>query len=236
MRCLLFAGSALALITALPLRADEAPPPVPLGQLSDAVTPSAYRLDLTVDPAAARFSGHVEIDATLHTASRFVYLHGRDLAMHALTASVGGKAPGAKTFAGDWNQVDPTGVALVTFPTPLPAGPVTFRFDYDAGFQDGPQGMFHVHVRNDWYSWTQFESIDARAAYPGFDQPGYKQPFAVTLRTPPGLTAVSNAPETGVTREAGMDVHHFAPSAPLPTYLLAMMVGPFVTAAAAAPP
>jgi len=231
MRCLLVACSAFAVMTALPVRADETPPPVPRGQLSDAVTPSAYRLDLTVDPAAPRFSGHVEIDATLHSPSRFVYMHGRDLAMHSLTASFGGK-----TYAGDWKQVDPTGVALITFAAPLPAGLVTFRFDYDAGFQDGPQGMFHVHVGNDWYSWTQFESIDARAAYPGFDQPGYKQPFAVTLRTPPRLTAVSNAPETGVTREAGMDVHHFAPTAPLPTYLLAMMVGPFVGAAGAVPP
>ncbi|MDP9055889.1 MAG: M1 family metallopeptidase [Pseudomonadota bacterium] len=234
MRCLLVAGSALALLGALgalPVRAEETPPPVPQGQLSDAVTPSAYRLDLTVDPAAARFTGHVEIDAALHTPSRFVYMHGRDLAILALTATVAGKS-----YAGVWKQVDPTGVALVTFATRLPAGPVTFRFDYDAGFQDGPQGMFHVHVGNDWYSWTQFESIDARAAYPGFDQPGYKQPFVVTLRTPPGLTAVSNAPETGVTREAGMDVHHFAPTAPLPTYLLAMMVGPFVTANGVVPP
>ncbi len=233
MRYLLLACSTLAVMTAGPVRADDAPPPVPQGKLTDAVTPSAYRLDLTVDPAATRFSGHVEIDATLNAPSRFVYLHGRDLAMHALTASVG-----SKVYAGQWQQVDPTGVALVTFPAALPAGKVTFRFDYDAGFQDGPSGIFHVKVGGDWYSWSQFESIDARAAYPGFDQPGYKQPFWVTLRTPPGQTAVSNAPETEITREAGLDVHHFAPTAPLPTYLLAMMVGPFatVTGVAAATP
>jgi aminopeptidase N len=46
--------------------------------------------------------------------------------------------------------------------------------------------MFRVKVGDQWYSWTQFESIDARAAYPSFDQPGYKQPFTVTLRTPKG--------------------------------------------------
>ncbi|HWU02280.1 MAG TPA: M1 family aminopeptidase, partial [Novosphingobium sp.] len=77
---------------------------------------------------------------------------------------------------------------------------------------------------------TQFESIDARSAFPGFDQPGYKQPFTVTLRTPAGLTAVSNAPEAGLAHENGADVHRFAATAPLPTYLLAMMVGPFATA------
>src|SRR5271166_6223481 len=37
----------------------------PQGRLSDDVTPTAYRLDLTVDPSRARFSGHTEIDALL---------------------------------------------------------------------------------------------------------------------------------------------------------------------------
>ncbi len=236
MRPLFLACSAVALLAGTPAmfgssaKAQETPPPVPAGQLPDAVKPSAYRLDLTIDPAATRFSGHVEIDATLRAPSGFVYLHGRDLTMHALTAIIGGKV-----YPGEWRQVDPTGVALATFASPLPAGPVTFRFDYDAGFQNGPSGMFHVKVGDDWYSWTQFESIDARAAYPGFDQPGYKQPFTVTLRTPPGLTAVSNSPETGVSHEGGMDVHHFAPTLPLPTYLLAMMVGPFATASGTVP-
>src|SRR5690606_24420954 len=69
-----------------------------------------------------------------------------------------------------------------------------------------------------------------RAAFPSFDQPSFKTPFTITLRTPAGLKAVSNAPQTGVTREAGLDVHRFAPTLPLPTYLVAVMTGPFVTA------
>lgn len=208
-----------------------APPPVPMGKLPDAVIPAAYRLDLTVDPAQPRFSGHVEIDAMVKQASRFVYLHGRDLAMRKATATIAGR-----TISGTWAQVDPTGVALLTFPKALPAGPVTFAFDYDAAFQDGPAGLFRVKVGDDWYGWSQFESIDARAAYPGFDQPGYKQPFTVTLRTPPGLTAVSNTPETSAPREGGLAVHHFAQTLPLPTYLLAVMVGPFAAATGAVPP
>jgi aminopeptidase N len=209
----------------------ETPPPMPEGKLTDAVRPAAYRLDLTVDPTKERFGGHVEIDATIKESSRFVYLHGRDLNVAKAVATVGGRS-----LTGTWKQVDPTGVALLTFAEPLPAGAVTFAFDYDAGFNEGPAGMFRVHVGDQWYSWTQFESIDARAAYPGFDQPGYKQPFTVTLHTPAGLKAVSNAPETSVTQEAGLDVHHFAPTLPLPTYLLAMFVGPFATVDGAVPP
>ena len=113
---------------------------------------------------------------------------------------------------------------------------MTFAFRYDAPFYNGPSGMFRVKVDGDWYSWTQFESIDARAAFPSFDQPSFKTPFTVTLRTPPGLTAVSNAPEVSTAQEGGLEVHRFAPTLPLPTYLVAMMVGPFATLAGEVPP
>ena len=229
---LAFASPALAARGAItPVAAVAAAAPVPLGQLTDAVRPAAYRLDLTVDPAQERFSGHVEIEATLKTASKFVDLHGRDLAIRKAVASVGGKA-----FAGSWTVLDTSGVARLTFAEPLPAGPVTFTFDYDAPFESSPAGMFRVKVGDDWYSWTQFESIDGRAAFPSFDEPGFKTPFTVTLRTKPGQVAVSNAPEISRTLENGLEVHRFAPTLPLPTYLVAMMVGPFAVLEGAVPP
>ena len=104
------------------------------------------------------------------------------------TATAGGRAIPAQ-----WRAVDDSGVAELTFAEPLPAGPVTLAFEYDAPFNDGPAGLFRVKVGDDWYSWSQFQSIDARAAFPSFDQPSFKTPFTVTLRTPPGLVAVSNA-------------------------------------------
>ena len=203
--------------------AAPAPVVVPKGRLSDATRPTAYRLDLTVDPAQPRFAGKVEIDAVLAEPSRTVILNGHELAMHRAVARFADR-----TIAGEWKQVDPTGVVVLTFPEELPAGPVTLAFEYDAPFNNGPAGMFRVKVGEDWYSWTQFQSIDARAAFPGFDQPSFKAPFTVTLRTPPGLVAVANGPEASKAQEGGLDVHRFAPTLPLPTYLVALMVGPFV--------
>ncbi|MBS0477655.1 MAG: M1 family metallopeptidase, partial [Proteobacteria bacterium] len=238
MRNLLLATSLFSLVCGAPALAEApsiAPAPVlsapPKGPLTDAVKPSAYRLDLTVNPDNERFSGKVEIDAMLKASSTFVDLHGRDLGIKKAVATAAGK-----TYVGTWTQVDPTGVARLTFAEPLPAGPVTFAFDYDAAFESGPAGMFRVKVGDDWYSWTQFESIDARAAFPSFDQPGFKQPFTVTLRTKPGQVAVSNAPEVSKTLEGGLEVHRFAPTLPLPTYLVAMMVGPFATLEGTVPP
>lgn len=205
---------------------------VPLGELAEAARPAAYRLDLTVDPSHPRFSGHVEIDVDLAAPTATIDLHGRGLAVTRVVAMAAGRE-----VAGTWREVEPvTGVARLTFAQDLPAGRVTLAFDYDAPFSDGPSGMFRVEVGGAWYSWTQFQSIDARAAFPGFDQPGFKTPFTLTLRTPPGFVAVGNGPETGPpTTESGLAVHRFAPTPPLPTYLVAMMVGPFATLSGEAP-
>jgi aminopeptidase N len=229
----LLASTLLAAATAIPAaHAEQAAAPVaaqapaqsvPAGRLSDAATPVAYRLDLTIDPDKERFSGKVEIDAKLKQPADHIFLHGRDLAIHKAMATVGGK-----TFAGTWSQPDPTGTGVLTFAHALPAGPVTLSFEYDAPFTTGsPSGLFRVNVGGTWYSWSQFESIDARAAFPSFDEPGFKTPFTVTLRTRPGHTAVSNAPQVSTTLENGLEVHRFAPTLPLPTYLVALMVGPF---------
>ncbi len=212
-----------------------APAPIavdlPAGQLTDAARPTAYRLDLTVDPDKTRFSGHVEIDAVLKVPSRTVVLHGRNLAVRQVVAKVGGRQ-----ISGIWVQGDPTGVGAVTFAEELPAGAVTLSFEYDAAFGEGPAGMFRVKVGDAWYSWTQFESIDGRAAFPSFDEPGFKVPFTVTLRTKPGQVAVSNTPETSTTMENGLQVHRFAQTLPLPTYLVAMFVGPFTMVEGTVPP
>lgn len=225
MRHILLAAASLLLVPAV--QAQTAPPPVatiPAGRLSDAVAPKAYRLDLSIDPNQPRFSGRVEIDAQLKQASTAIFLHGNGLTVHKASATVAGR-----TVAAQWRQVDDSGVAELTFAEALPAGPVTLAFAYDAAFNDGPAGLFRVKVGEDWYSWSQFQSIDARAAFPSFDQPSFKTPFTVTLRTPPGLVAVSNAPQVSQKDEGGQDVHRFAPTLPLPTYLVAMMVGPFAT-------
>lgn len=200
--------------------------PAPSALLPTDVQPRAYRLDLTIDPAKQHFSGRVEVDTVLARPSQRIILHGRALAMRRAVAIVGDQR-----FPGTWRQTDPLGRAEVNFDQAVPAGAVTLAFEYDAPFYNGPEGLFRAQVGKDWYSWSQLESIDARAVFPSFDQPSFKTPFNVTIRTPPGLMAVSNAPELTKTSEAGLDVHRFAATRPLPTYLVALMVGPFASAA-----
>ncbi len=76
---------------------------------------------------------------------------------------------------------------------------------------------------------TQFESTDARRAFPCWDEPAFKAVFQVTLVVDQGLTAVSN---TRVVREtalrgSGKKEVVFADSIKMSTYLVAFIVGEF---------
>ncbi|WBY08360.1 M1 family metallopeptidase [Sphingomonas sp. 7/4-4] len=199
--------------------------PLPTGKLPDTVKPIAYRLDMTILPERERFSGHTEIDVELKQPAASIFMHGRDLKVSRAVVKIG-KRETPVTFT----QKSPTGLAQVDFGRTIPAGKLTLKFDYNAAFAGGPSGLYRIKVGDDWYSWSQFESIDARAAFPSFDQPGYKTPFTVSVTTKPGFVAVSNAPEQGKPLSAGKLVkHRFAPTEPLPTYLVAFVTGPFVT-------
>jgi aminopeptidase N len=213
--------SSTAALAATPIVPDAN---APRGKLPDTATPAAYRLDFTILPESDRFSGHDEIDINLNRPAKSLYLHGRDLEMTKAVAIVGGK-----TIPVKWTQVDQTGTARIDFPQTMPAGKMTLAFDYTAPFGDSASGMFHVKVGEQWYSWTQFESIDARAAFPGFDEPGYKTPFTVSVTTHPGFVVIGNSPQASVTKTAsGMEKHQLEPTKPLPTYLVAIDTGPFV--------
>jgi aminopeptidase N len=200
-----------------------AAPTYPAGRLPDTIRPTAYRLELTIDPAASEFSGHTEIDAVLARSTRTVFLHGRGLHVSRVLVTQAGHAP----VTAHYREVDPTGVAELELPAELAAGPLTLSFDYRAAFRTGAEGLFHAEVAGDWYAWTQMEPIDARRMFPGFDEPGFKTPFSVTVTAPRNAKVFANAPELEAKDSGSSTVHRFAPTKPLPTYLVALGVGPF---------
>jgi aminopeptidase N len=217
-------------IVALLSLSSSAAAQVSTGRLTGDVTPTAYRLELSVSPKLPRFRGHTEIDVTVKGGETSITLHGRGL--HVTTASV---TQAGKTLSARYREVDPSGVARVELPRALEPGEAKLVFDYDAAFGSGPSGMYRLKVADRWYAWTQFEAIDARAAFPCFDQPGFKTPFTISLITAASDLAISNETETQSRPEHKLVRHDFATTAPLPTYLVAFAVGPFDVVEATVP-
>ena len=151
--------------------APQAAEQIPLLQLPRTVVPTHYRLELTILPESARFTGHAEIDVTFKEPRTSMYLHGRDLTVHsAKLVPAGGTA-----IAAHYEQVDPTGVVRLTFDKQVPAGEAKLVFDYDAAYHAALEGLYKVVDRGDSYVFSQFENIDARRAFPSSTSPASRR-------------------------------------------------------------
>jgi len=191
-------------------------------RLSDSVVPTAYRLELAVDPSQPTFSGAVWISVQVQAATEVIRLHAKDLDVRsAEVARPGGESVAAAPVAGH------NGGLALAVSAPLTTGEYVIHMTFAGRFADGLVGLYRVQVAGDFYAFTQFEALHARRAFPCFDEPRFKTPWEVTLRVPHALVAASNAPLATVSQDGVLDVVRFAATKPLPTYLVALAVGPF---------
>lgn len=217
----LIALLAVLVTTATPTLADTES--APAGRLPAGIAPTHYRLSLTIDPSTESFSGEVSIRVNVKTPTRNIWLHGLGLTVSAVSVTAGSSRIPAR-----YEEVDHEfGVSRVVTDVPVPAGEATLAFSYTAPFRTSDEGLYRTKADKDWYAFTQFEAIDARRAFPGFDEPGFKTPFDITVRTRATDKAVTNTPEVrAVTEPDGWVRHEFETTRPLPTYLIAFAVGP----------
>ncbi|XP_062557607.1 aminopeptidase N-like [Armigeres subalbatus] len=77
---------------------------------------------------------------------------------------------------------------------------------------------------------TQFESTDARSAFPCYDEPGIKTTYSVRIACGLGYTARANAPALGVQILAGgKKLTTFQTTPRMQTYLVAFLVSDFIS-------
>ena len=195
-------------------------------RLDRSVIPTHYTLELSIDPTTEKFSGRVAIAVEIGAETRLVRLHGQDMTFRDISVEVQRKKRAARVVAGKNG-----GLALIV-ESPLPVGPATIHLTYEAPFSSVPTGLYRVEERGEWYAFTQFEPLDARRAFPSFDQPEFKTPYTVTLRVPTGSLGLSNGTQHEQSTDGQWQRFSFAPTKPLPTYLVAFAVGPFDVIAA----
>jgi alanyl aminopeptidase len=209
-------------VTALLATAVDAAPAPPTLRLPGDVRPVRQAVDLHVDPGLEPYSGEIDVELEVTRETPLLWLNATGLKVTSASLGPEGRLRPARVVAG--------GDDFVGFApeAPLAAGRARLRASFEGtASRLLNEGLFAMKEGDEWYAFTQFEPVSARRAFPCFDEPAYKIPWDVTLRVPRGQVALSNAPVASTTRDGDLDVVRFAPTRPLPAYLVAVAVGPF---------
>jgi len=191
------------------------------------VLPRHYDLEMRPDLEGGTFSGSVSIHVeVIHGASRIVLNSvGLSVGRATITDSTGPRRLDVEA------DVDNERIAL----SPeggTRSGTAIIELDFTGSFDDRLRGFYRSTLTNsdgttDSIATTQFQSTDARRAFPCFDEPDMKATFAISLVAPEGLLAISNGAELSrAPLGDGTDRVVFEETIPLSTYLVAFVVGP----------
>ena len=187
-------------------------------RLPSNVHPEHYSLHLTPDLKAATFTGDETIELVLDAPSKTITLNALELTISSVTSG-GQKAD--VSFDTEKEQ------ATFTFPQALPAGKATLAITYAGMLNDKLRGFYLSKTVKRNYAVTQFESTDARRAFPSFDEPAMKATFDISLTVDKGDVVISNANQIKDKKDREKHTVSFATTPKMSTYLVAFLVGDF---------
>ena len=188
------------------------------------VKPERYEIFLKPDLIGFSFEGEETISLVLSKPTKEITLHSAEIDIKSAEwikgsqESIGGRV--------EYNKKAET--ATFIFPKSLKTGKGELKIKFSGILNDKMRGFYRSKYGEKHMATTQFESTDARRAFPSFDEPNQKAIFDVTLMIPGNTVAISNTVESVVKEdEAGWKVVKFAPTPKMSTYLLAFIVGEF---------
>ncbi len=194
-------------------------------RLSANVVPSHYVLSFTPDLKAATFAGSETIDINIEQPTDAITLNAIEIKFQSVEIrdSNGLTQSGAVSLDNKKQQ------ATLTFAKTVPAGNATLHIQFTGILNNELRGFYLSKTARRNYAVTQFESTDARRAFPCFDEPAMKATFDISLTIDKGDTAISNSAVTSDTPGPGADKHtmEFGATPKMSTYLVAFVVGDF---------
>src|SRR5207237_200862 len=119
--------------------------------------------------------------------------------------------------------------ATLTVPRPIAAGKTDVHIRYGGTLNSQLRGFYISKSKARKYAVTQFESTDARRAFPCFDEPAFKATYSLTVTLDRGDTAISNGKVLSDTAGPLITQHTmvFSPTPKMSSYLVAIAVGDF---------
>jgi puromycin-sensitive aminopeptidase len=199
-------------------------------RLPRTVIPSRYEITLEPDLENASFTGTVTIEVDINETVSEIWLNAADLEIHSASIEPTGGSPAPATEINLHAKEDRIQVILAAAVSP---GDYILRASFTGILNDKLRGFYRSKFTDAsgnerLIATTQFESTDARRAFPCFDEPDFKAVYGVTLIVPEDLFAVSNGPLVSEDLTGnGKKTAIFADTMKMSTYLVAFIVGPF---------
>jgi len=188
------------------------------------VTPSHYQITLTPDLKSATFEGEETIDVRVIKPTNRIVLNAAEIKFIDVTVTSGSTTQDATVTTDEKAEM-----ATLAVVNAVPAGPARLHIRFSGVLNAEMRGFYLSKTKERNYAATQFESTDARRAFPCFDEPGMKATFDVTAVIDQGDTGISNGKIVSDTPGpvAGKHSVKFATSPRMSTYLVALEIGDF---------
>ena len=199
-------------------------------RLPTSVIPSHYNLHIRPDLEAETFSGEVDISLETSQTVSAIVLNSKEIEVKSAKLSGDAGTIEATDFTYD-EELERVTIHLDSEASPE-AYTLSIEFD---GILNRKLAGFYISTFTDEsgeerkIATTQFESTDARRAFPCFDEPAMKASFEVALTVPNDLFAASNGPIVSeeVSDDGTERTVKFGTTIKMSTYLVAFIVGPF---------
>ena len=194
-------------------------------RLSTNVLPFHYALSLAPDLKTGTFTGSEDIEIHIKERTRTITLNAVELQFGGVEI----RDRAGRTQAGSVSLDSAREQATLTFEKTIPAGDATLHVNFKGTLNSKLRGFYLSRTARRSYAVSQFEPIDARRAFPCFDEPAMKATFDVSLKIDRGDTAISNSAIVSDSPDPGASKHTvtFGRTPKMSTYLVAFIVGDF---------
>jgi aminopeptidase N len=194
-------------------------------RLPQIATPENYKLTFTPNLNKGNFAGDETIQVKLLKPTSLIVLNSADIDFQEASITSGGATQKATVTFDKEKEM-----ATLTVEKPLTADVATVHIQYTGILNSEMRGFYMgKDDQGRKYAATQFESTDARRAFPSFDEPAYKATFDITVVADSEHTVIANTKVLSDTPGPGANKHtvRFSTSPKMSSYLAAIAVGQF---------
>jgi alanyl aminopeptidase len=188
-------------------------------RLAKHIKPSFQQITLKINPDKPAFSGESTITIDVTKATHTIGFYQLELDVQSVTLIDGEQRIPLSVTGADYNIQHAKSEQVIV------PNRYKLHFVFSGKVNTTSDGMYLSTFEGRNYVFTQFEDMHARRAFPGFDEPGFKIPYQMTIQAPEKHTVLSNTTVKKRSVKEGWQEVVFNKTKPMPSYLVAFAVG-----------